>query len=92
MTQSEEARLAVVERRMDDVCNAVSRMEGKLDDALVNKADWGAVDDLRKEVKDKADAADVTALQGLITKLIIAVAGFAITTLVGLVVMAVFGR
>ncbi len=73
MTQSEEARLAVLESRMDDVCSAVSRVETKLDAAL----------------ERKADAAYVAAVDGRVTEVrgwLWGLAGAVLVSLLGAVV------
>lgn len=58
-TKSEIERLAVVEneikntnKKLDEVCGTVSRVEEKLDKAIQDKADRTEVDSLQKQVTD----------------------------------------
>jgi hypothetical protein len=52
MTQSEEARLAVVESKVDTLTDTVARIETKLDEAIACKADKTAVETIASTQRD----------------------------------------
>ena len=99
MTAAEIVRLGVLENKVDGIAQDIIEIKGcitaldtKMTDAFVNKADRDYVEKLREIVVEKASSADIKEVNALITRLTIAVAGFALTTLVGLVLMQVFGK
>lgn len=90
MTAAEIERLAVVEEKMDAVCDRLSVLEAKLDTVLNTKADKSELARVEARIagRDAVDALtrDFTTLQRLVMGLVVTSAGFAITTLVGLFV------
>jgi hypothetical protein len=106
MTATEIVRLGVLEAKVDDIVihlsalrASITGLDAKMTDAFVNKADRDYVERLREIVVEKASASDIKDVKdeikgtnALITKLIIAVAGTALTTLLGIAVLAVFGK
>lgn len=64
----------MVERRIDDACAAIERMEGKLDAAI----------------SQKADKADVDTLRARMWAVAIGLAAFLGVTLVGLVTFVIY--
>lgn len=80
MTGAENERLAVMERRMDDLCDRFGRVEEKLDAVLETKADKAAVE------------RDIQVIRDRMWNLAIGVAGTAIVTLLGLGVYLLQGH
>lgn len=73
MTATELERLAVLESEVSTIKDSTARIEQKLDSAITCKADKTEVQDLRK----------------MLWGVIIGVAAFAVTTLVGVVLLRI---
>jgi hypothetical protein len=91
MTRTELERIAVIEQKVDGVELAVNRIEGKLDSVIRDKADRSDVaaicediDANRSAINLKADATDFRELRNLLIGVLVAVAGTAITVLIGI--------
>ena len=89
MTRTEIERLAVVESKIDGIESTVARMEAKLDDAIVCKADKTALDAMNTELDTKASAEDFKELRRLIITVGLTVVGFLSATLIGIVLFRI---
>jgi hypothetical protein len=96
MTPQEVERLAVLEQQLTDLDTRMDRMETKLDAVLNTKADKEQVRIIEERqqtvIKDKVDKDEFCELRKMVVGLVVASCGFAVTTIIGLVVWLLQGH
>jgi phage shock protein A len=83
--QALESEMAHVKNDVAEVKGTLTSMDGKLDKALQDKADWSAVTTLTAKIDSKADAAELKAVNEELNKRLPVWATWALTAAGGII-------